>query len=159
MLTPRRRVFTFLIVGLVVGVPLVLVCAQTQVYQRQQILFDSGQNGPMEIYVIDPVGANQRRLTKTAGGTESRGPSWSPDRRNIAFASNRGGRWELYVMNADGFHARQLTRAPREGVDNGNNPDWSPDGKRITFDSNLSGKQEIYVIDSDGVRWSSPETL
>lgn len=116
-----------------------------------KIAFDTNRDGHMEVYVMDPDGTNQRRLTHTLGGEHKHSwmPSWSPDRKNIIFRSNRDGNWEIYVMGADGSNVHQLTHTPGKNKENGN-PDWSPDGKTIAFDSDRDGKWEIYLMNADG---------
>lgn len=118
---------------------------------ENRIVFDTNRDGHMEVYVMDPDGTNQRRLTHTSGGEHKHSwmPSWSPDRKNIVFRSNRDGKWEIYRMRADGSHVRQLTHTPGESRENGN-PAWSPDGKKIAFDSDRDGKWEIYLMNPDG---------
>src|SRR5574340_1827091 len=75
-----------------------------------RILFDSDRDGNSEIYVMDPDGSHQQRLTHTRGKGKDSGEArwsrlarWSPDRANIAFISNRDENREIYVMHTDGF--------------------------------------------------------
>jgi Tol biopolymer transport system component len=74
-----------------------------------RIAFTGERDGNREIYVMDADGANQRRLTFTAGTVRDpmvesvdENPSWSPDGERIGFDSTRDGNLEVYVMNADG---------------------------------------------------------
>jgi Tol biopolymer transport system component len=83
-----------------------------------------------EIYVIEPDGSGERRLTSgrandvpdghaqrrlTENGSD---PAWSPDGRAIAFERNG----DVYVMHADGTRLRRLTRGPSED----GFPGWLP---------------------------------
>jgi hypothetical protein len=111
------------------------------------IAFQSNRLGNWEIYVIDPDGTNEKRLTQNAAVDVD--VAWSPDGTKLAFESTRdvGAASEIYVMNADGSDApRRLTMNPG----NDRNPKWSPFGNRIAFESNRTGNYEIYVMDADG---------
>jgi len=155
MFRPPRVTVAFLF-AVVVMVPLVRIQDPAQSDLRQwKIAFDSFRSGTQEIYVMDPDGANQQRLTRTPGkGEGSWRPCWSPDGTRIAFDSNREGNWEIYVMDVEGSNVQRLTHTP--GKESGN-PAWSPDGKKIAFGSTRDGKsknwkdnREIYVMDAHG---------
>lgn len=92
-----------------------------------KIAFVSNRDGNYEIYVMDPNGSEQTRLTyNDADDTE---PSWSPDGKKIAFASNRDDNYQIYVMNSDGSNQTRLTYNDA----NDREPAWSPDGTKIAF--------------------------
>src|SRR5687768_12125097 len=61
---------------------------------------DNYITGEGEIYVMNPDGTNQTRLTFNA--FDDTDPAWSPDGQKIAFASDRDGNLEIYVMDKDG---------------------------------------------------------
>jgi TolB protein len=120
-----------------------------------QIAFDSDRDTPpdqeedenpnREIYVMNPDGTDQTRLTNN--DEEDIQSSWSPDGEKIAFASNRDGNLEIYVMNADGTDQTRLTN--NDAIDI--NPSWSPDGEKIAFSSDRDddeGRNDIYVMDA-----------
>ena len=86
----------------------------------KRIAFVSRRDGNEEIYVIDPDGANPKRLTHNAAG--DLWPAWSPDGSKIAFASQRYGNWEIYMMDADGGNPVRLTDSPEKDTQ----PSWSP---------------------------------
>ncbi|UCE06399.1 MAG: PD40 domain-containing protein, partial [bacterium] len=71
-----------------------------------------------EIYVINPDGSGQTRLTNNY----ELSPSWSPDGKKIVFTSRRDGNAEIYVMNADGSEQTRLTN--NIFLDSG--PSWKP---------------------------------
>jgi TolB protein len=121
-----------------------------------QIAFDSDRDTPpdqeedenpnREIYVMNPDGTDQTRLTNN--DEEDIQSSWSPDGEKIAFASNRDGNLEIYVMNADGTDQTRLTN--NDAIDI--NPSWSPDGEKIAFSSDRDqefGNDDIYVMNAD----------
>src|SRR3954469_3700262 len=65
-----------------VSVPL----AASTLHVNGKIAFDSNRDGNEEIYVMNPDGTGQTRLTNDPAGDF--GPAWSPDGTKIAF--NRG---------------------------------------------------------------------
>ncbi len=109
-----------------------------------KIAFVTQRDGFYEIYVMDPDGANQTRLTNNAAYDMD--PSWSPDGTKIAFASDRDGNFEIYVMNADGSNQTRLTNNSAKDL----GPHWSPDSTKIAFSSDRDGNGEIYVMNPDG---------
>lgn len=112
------------------------------------IAFTRWVDGNAEVYVMNPDGSGQTRLTNQSGLDWM--PAWSPDGTKIAFASGRNGsdNHEIYVMNADGSDQTRLTNSP--GIDL--SPSWSPDGKKIAFSSSRDDflTHEIYVMNVDG---------
>ena len=111
-----------------------------------KIAFDTNRDGNEEIYVMNPDGTGQTRLTNNAASDF--GPAWSPDGSKIAF--NRG--FDIFVMDADGSSQTRLTSAAAMNIA----PSWSPDGTKIAFHSSRDGNFEIYVMDADG---SNPTRL
>ena len=105
-----------------------------------------GDYGNAEIYVMNPDGSGQRRLTNQRAADNT--PDFSADGLKIAFASQREGGREIYVMNADGTEQKRLTNFAKLGLAAGN-PSWSPDGKRLVFRSVLK-RVDVYVINADG---------
>jgi WD40 repeat protein len=109
-----------------------------------QIAFRSDRDGNYEIYMMNPDGTGQTRLTSNSAYDDE--AAWSPDRSRIAFMSNRDGNTEVYVMNADGSGQMNLTNDTADAL----YPDWSPDGAKIAFTSRRDGPEEIYVMKADG---------
>jgi TolB protein len=77
-----------------------------------QIAFGSirnGNNGIMNIYLMNIKSKQVFQLTKGGGGD----PAWSPDGRRIAFVAQKPDIGEqIYTMNADGSDVIQLTGKP-----------------------------------------------
>ena len=127
----------------------------------QKIAFVSHRDGNSEIYLMNPDGTNQTRLTNNPD--EDTEPSISPDGNRIVFTSNRDGNDEIYIMNTEGSGLTRLTN----GIYGDHAPSFSHDGKRIVFTSARSDVAtgtnapsvlnfEIYVMNVDG---SNPTRL
>ena len=112
-----------------------------------QIAFVSNRDGNDEIYVMNPDGSNQRRLTNTPG--EDWHPAWSPDGTKILFQCMSGGTFNVCVINADGSGYTQITNWTKDdGL--AQRPVWSPDGGKIVVTRELGGGQKLVVMNSDG---------
>lgn len=77
-----------------------------------QIAFVSNRDGNDEIYVMNPDGSNQRRLTNTPG--EDWHPAWSPDGTKILFQCMSGGTFNVCVVNADGSGLTQIAQEGKQ---------------------------------------------
>jgi Tol biopolymer transport system component len=110
-----------------------------------KIVFYSERDGNGEIYVMNPGGSDQQRLTDN--NTNEFAPAWSPDGQWIAFTTDRDGNHEIYWMAADGSNPTRLTNDP--GWDYW--PSWSPDGNLIVFSSGptIAGL-DFCVMNADG---------
>src|SRR2546425_1136621 len=110
-----------------------------------KIAFTNTRDGNAQIYVMNPDGSSQTRLTNNfALDTD---PAWSPDGARIVFTSTRDGNEEIYVMNGDGSNQTRLTN--NAAIDR--SPVWSPDGAQIAFVSNRrSTNFDIFVMNIDG---------
>ena len=111
---------------------------------QDKIAFSSTRDGSSEIYLMNPNGTNQTRLTNNT--TNDFAPALSRDGSRIAFMARRDGNDEIYVMNADGSNQTRLTN--NSSIDD--TPSFSPDGTRIVFESHRDGNSEVYVMNADG---------
>ena len=73
-----------------------------------KIVFQSTRDGQSEIYVMNPDGSAQTRLTNNPAADTA--PAWSPDGTKILFTSLRDDPTSpaLYVMNADGTNQTRV---------------------------------------------------
>ena len=72
----------------------------------EKIVFSSNRDGNWEIYIMNPDGTRQERLTyDRAVDCE---PVISPTGDRILFTSNRRGTRDLYLMDVDGRNVRPL---------------------------------------------------
>lgn len=106
------------------------------------IAFSVGEGELQGIYVRNPEGVNEIRITNTP----DHDPVFSPNSKQIAFMSTRGGNPEIYIIDTDGSDQIRITstEAPEYQFS------WSPDGKKVVFVSERDGNPEIYVTDHKG---------
>ncbi len=134
----------------------------------RSIVFCSGRDGDLNLYLMDAAGGNVRRVTDRLG--YDGGPFFSWDGRYIVYRSNypetreaeeayrgdlarglvRPAVMDLYVMTAEG-------REPRRVLANGAAnfaPFMLPDSQRIIFSSNLHDPSRrsfaLYLVGLDG---------
>ena len=115
----------------------------------KRIAFSSARDGGLQIYLMNPDGSKQIRVTKvTDGKIKYYNPVWSPDSKRLVFYSVTGDRKDqVQVINADGTNQSVLSG----NVGNNIYPGWSTDGKRVIFSSNRDGVDNaIYEVKPDG---------
>ena len=98
-----------------------------QAPKTAKIVFMSNRDGNWEIYLMNPNGSRQERLTRNNAKDYS--PVWSPNGEQILFVSDRDGVGDLYVMDADGSGVQRVFEESARRQE----PTWSPDGKRVAF--------------------------
>ncbi len=104
------------------------------------IAFSSGQNGNMDIWIMNSDGTNQRAVA--ASTSDENQPVWSPDGKSIAFVLRKASEdpyGDIWFVAPNGeSRVRPLTKGQLAS-----NPAWSPDGKWLVFsrwvDGNKSG--------------------
>jgi len=120
----------------------------------QNIAFASSRTGNTEIYAINSLGANVRRLTQGKGPDVS--PVWNPKTNaQIAWVSGRTGLPQIYTMASDGTNAGRMTD---EGY--AVSPSWSPNGQFLAFawvrhyGPGAPGASDIYIMDVASKQWA-----
>ncbi len=108
---------------------------------EMEILVHSDKTGNNQIYVLDCVTGEMRRLAESAACDSF--PSWSPDRERVIFTSDRDDRREIYLVNADGTGLERLTDNP--GPDTF--PVWSPDNRSVVYFSERDGVDNLRQYD------------
>ena len=109
---------------------------------REWIVFETLNNGRMDIYTISADGDRVFQLTNGDGGRDSQFPVWHLDGTHIAFSAE----FEIYVMEADGSNKTRLTFDRQKNEE----PAWSPDGRQIAFSSMVDGNRNIHAMNADG---------
>jgi Tol biopolymer transport system component len=108
-----------------------------------------------DIYAVDRIGTNIKRLTNTAGVDNA--PAYSPTPGSNLIAYHRlaaaTGRSDIWLMNGDGTNQRNLTADLPSDLARGE-PAWSPDGEWIAFSSSRGttgpGRGSIWIMRADG---------
>ncbi len=107
------------------------------------VVFASGSGSDIDLWRIDTVSGEEKRLTSAKGKDCS--PSWSPNGKWIAFSSERGGTGGIWVMSPDGSSVRRIA----DGPDRELHPTWSPGSDSIAY--LVKGKREgIYIAPISG---------
>jgi len=101
-----------------------------------------------EIYIMNPDGTNQTRLTNDPDTLSNTDPSISRDGTKIAFSCQYPDGSHVCVMNADGTNVTILTNNP--GADAGQ-PAFSSDGSKIVYlYASVAAESGIYIMNADG---------
>ena len=111
---------------------------------RNKIILSITTNGNTDIYTVNLLNNNKKRLTKNVAIDTA--PSFSPDGKFVVFESDRGGNQQIYVMPSKGGNAKRISFGDgRYGT-----PVWSPRGDRIAFTKMHKGNFHIGVMRKDG---------
>lgn len=115
------------------------------------------QDKPLQadIWVANPDGSGERRITRAPRGLIDGDPDWSRDGQRVAFQRcvSLDGPCTIWSVNADGSNPRRLDPKKAHCL-NTESPAWSPSGEQVAFECKTrSDSGDIYsiaVINSDG---------
>jgi len=110
---------------------------------RKLVLTLGGEDGNLDLYVLDLVSRKINRLT-TNRAIDTEG-SWSPDGEHIYFTSDRSGGPQVYKVPASGGRPERVTF---EGSYNAR-PRLSPDGEKLAVVYLDRGNYRIATVDLD----------
>ena len=108
------------------------------------LAFSSRRDGNWELYLLNLLTGELRRLTGTPGFEGN--PTWSPDGLWLAYEAHYGNDFNIWVLPIDGSQSPvQLTDHPAADLA----PAWDPGGRRIAFVSDRDGSADIFLADLD----------
>ena len=109
-----------------------------------KILFTSARDGNREVYIMNPDGSEQVRLTQHPENDLN--AVWSPTGDQILFVSDRDGKRDLYLMNPDGSNIRRVFKNElKRNFTYRDDPTWSPDDQQIAY-MHINWDKDIYAI-------------
>lgn len=131
---------------------MILVCSSfcrlwAKAPETPKIAFASFRNGNLDIYLMNPDGTQQVKITNHRGYDNA--PVWSPTGEQILFQSDRDKEqlhWDIYLMDANGSNVRVVF----EKFADRSQPAWSPDGTQIAYRQREPSGSFIYIGTIDG---------
>ena len=112
-----------------------------------KIVFSSTRAGNRDIYLMNPDGTQQVKITNHRA-IDTLGV-WSPTGEQILFTSDRNKqqfRWDIYLMDADGSNVQAVFAKSADRAQ----PMWSPDGKQFAYRRREPSGSFIYIATIDG---------
>jgi TolB protein len=111
-----------------------------------QIAFASTRDRNYELYLINPDGSGETRLTKN--DYDDLYPAMRWDGKQIAYSStiltSRGlPEKDIFIMDLATKKTERITNTPEDEV----SLRWSPDGKKLAYSRYVMGQSEIFVYD------------
>jgi TolB protein len=113
-------------------------------HDGRRIVFRSGRDGGMSVYLMDGDGNNLRRLGD--GRSRDTMPALSPDGEWVVFTTDRVDVRKLWLQRVGGSDGRLLEPDRRDIPDISMHPRFSPDGKWVVFTSNRAGLNDEWPL-------------
>ena len=104
-----------------------------------KIVFWADREGTRDIYLMNPDGSDQIKITHHRAQDFT--PVWSPSGEQILFVSDRDGTFDLHLMDPDGKNVKRVFEKEALRV----RPAWSPDGKQIAYSRIIRDVQVIHI--------------
>ncbi|MYA56031.1 hypothetical protein F4X88_07040 [Candidatus Poribacteria bacterium] len=131
---------------------LILMCSSSyrswaQAPETPKIAFSSFREGNRDIYLMNPDGTQQEKITNHRARDNM--SAWSPTGEQILFSSDRNKQplhWDIYLMDADGGNVRAVFARSADR----SQPMWSPDGKQFAYRRREPSGSFIYIATIDG---------
>jgi TolB protein len=116
----------------------------------ESIAFTSSSGGATSVFVVDPDGRNERRVSEEPGRDLSHfWPSWSLDGTGLLYSAGTGLDGDIYVARRNGTTWTESVLI--DGETNDLFPEWSNDGTRISFHRAAPiDHGQVVVVDADG---------
>jgi hypothetical protein len=123
-------------------------CIRWNTGTRQMVYNRPGSDGYYGLYLLDPDGKNERRLTNPLlPGRHTGAPCWHPSGHYVLLVAEKkqhpgssvpalpgfGGFSDMWLITSDGRHAWKLVEEPVEAERGMLLPQFSPDGKKIAW--------------------------
>ena len=132
------RLFVFIIANLLVlNVSILPLFAKAP--ETPKIAFWADREGTRDIYLMNPDGSDQIRITHPPSKNIT--PVWSPSGEQILFVSDRDGTWDLHLMEPDGTNVQRVFEKEALRL----SPTWSPDGKQIAYSRIIRGGPVVHI--------------
>lgn len=111
---------------------------------RKTIAFLSDREGPPRLFLMNPDGTAQRRLTARPADDEREEAqaAWSPDGARLAYVLQAGARWHVWLRDVASGQERDLTPEGSADAD----PMFSPDGAWLVVSRTRARATQLWAL-------------
>ncbi len=111
-----------------------------------KIYFWSDRGGQQQIYMMNPDGSDQQKISNFPNWDFSYSNQLSPNHKYLAIVHEKDQIYSIFVLTLDG----KIVGSAFNYNTYDDMPNWSPDSKYIAFYSTRDGSREIYSMKYDG---------